>query len=264
VPGPANPAVAPGGALEAGAEHHDREQVREEFRRFARNRDATLRNELVKRHMGLAEYLARRFASKGEPLDDLVQVAALALIKAVDRFEPDRGLEFSTYATPTIVGELKRHFRDRSWVVRVPRRSQELHVRVSSVLGGLSQTYGRSPTISEIALAVGATEDEVVEAMEVGNAYRVASLDAPMRGEDSGTLGSRIGVEDQHLVNSEYRATLGPMIARFPEREQLILRLRFFEGRTQSEIAKELGISQMHVSRLLSRTLARLRAHVSA
>src|SRR5439155_2822149 len=208
--------------------------------------------------MGLAEYLARRFTNRGEPLDDLLQVASLGLLKAVDRFDPDRGLEFSTYATPTIVGELKRHFRDKGWAVRVPRRVQELHLRLGTVVGTLSQELGRSPTIPEIAHAAKVSEEEVVEAIEAGHAYRFTSLDAPS-GEDESALSSQLGVEDQNLVDSEHRVALSPLIARLSPREQTILHLRFFEGMTQSEIASRLGISQMHVSRLLARSLAQLR-----
>src|SRR5438128_11445445 len=159
------------------------------FETFAETRDPTLRDELIEAHLGLAEYLARRFANRGEPLDDLVQVASVGLLKAVDRFDPERGLEFSTYATPTIVGELKRHFRDKGWAVRVPRRIQELHLRLGKVVSTLSQDLGRSPTIAEVAERAGASEEEVLEAMEAGRAYRFASLDAPGGGdEDSQTL----------------------------------------------------------------------------
>jgi RNA polymerase sigma-B factor len=237
----------------------DRDELRRKFAEFARTRDRTTRDELVTAHMGLAEYLARRFTNRGEPLDDLMQVASLGLLKAVDRFDPDRGLEFSTYATPTIVGELKRHFRDKGWAVRVPRRVQELHLRLGAVVSALSQELGRSPTIPEIAHAAKVSEEEVVEAIEAGHAYRFTSLDAPTGGEDETALSSQLGVDDQNLIDSEHRVALSPLIARFPPRERMILHLRFFEGMTQSEIASRLGISQMHVSRLLARSLAQLR-----
>ncbi|MEW6153144.1 MAG: SigB/SigF/SigG family RNA polymerase sigma factor [Actinomycetota bacterium] len=236
-----------------------REELRRKFEAYAESRDRTLRDELVTAHMGLAEYLARRFTNRGEPLDDLMQVAALGLLKAVDRFDPGRGLEFSTYATPTIVGELKRHFRDKGWAVRVPRRVQELHLRLGSVISTLSQEMGRSPTIPEIADAAKVSEEEVVEAIEAGHAYRFTSLDAPAGGEDESALSHQLGAEDPNLVNSEHRAALSPLIERFAPREQMILHLRFFQGLTQSEIASRLGISQMHVSRLLARSLAQLR-----
>ncbi len=237
----------------------DRDELRRKFAEFARTRDRAIRDELVTAHMGLAEYLARRFTNRGEPLDDLMQVASLGLLKAVDRFDPDRGLEFSTYATPTIVGELKRHFRDKGWAVRVPRRVQELHLRLGSVVSTLSQELGRSPTIPEIAHAAKVSEEEVVEAIEAGHAYRFTSLDAPTGGEDESSLSNQLGVDDQNLIDSEHRVALSPLIARFPPRERMILHLRFFEGMTQSEIASRLGISQMHVSRLLARSLAQLR-----
>jgi RNA polymerase sigma-B factor len=238
----------------------ERDDLKRKFGEYARTHDPALRDQLITAHIGLAEYLARRFTNRGEPLDDLVQVASLGLLKAVDRFDPERGLEFSTYATPTIVGELKRHFRDKGWAVRVPRRVQELHLRLASEVGTLSQQLGRSPTIGEIAQAASASEEDVLEAIEAGHAYRFTSLDAPSGNDDEGTLGSQLGEDDQALINSEHRAALSPLISRFPHREQMILHLRFFEGLTQSEIASRLGISQMHVSRLLARSLAQLRA----
>ncbi|MGI9032890.1 MAG: RNA polymerase sigma factor SigF [Acidimicrobiales bacterium] len=238
----------------------ERDQLKHKFREYAQTHDPSLRAELITAHIGLAEYLARRFTNRGEPLDDLVQVASLGLLKAVDRFDPDRGLEFSTYATPTIVGELKRHFRDKGWAVRVPRRVQELHLRLASVVGTLSQQLGRSPTIGEIAQAASASEEDVLEAIEAGHAYRFTSLDAPSGSDDEGTLAAQLGSDDQALVASEHRMALSPLIANFPRREQMILHLRFFEGLTQSEIAARLGISQMHVSRLLARSLAQLRS----
>ena len=240
-----------------------RQELREKFYAFAESRSEKLRAELIEAHIGLAEYLARRFANRGEPLDDLVQVASMGLVKAVDRFEPERGLEFSTYATHTIVGELKRHFRDKGWAVRVPRRMQELHLRLSGLVNTLNQDLGRAPTVAEIAQAAGVSEEEVLEAMEAGQAYRFASLDAPVPGEDSGTLATSLGEEDASMVDVEHRVALSPLIAKLPERQQKILHLRFFEGLTQSEIATRLGISQMHVSRLLARSLAQLRAGAS-
>jgi RNA polymerase sigma-B factor len=238
----------------------DKEALMRTFEAFASTRDPALRDQLIEAHLGLAEYLARRFANRGEPLDDLVQVASLGLVKAVERFDPERGLEFTTFATPTIVGELKRHFRDKGWAVRVPRRVQELHLRVTRVIDDLATEFGRSPTVQEIAQRAGTTEDEVVEAIDAGSAYRSASLDAG-RGDDDespGLLG-QLGEIDPELARAERRAALGPLIGALPEREQVMLYLRFYEGMTQSEIAKRLGISQMHVSRLLSRSLQQLR-----
>ena len=240
----------------------EREELRRKFVEFAKSRDPRLRDVLIEAHLGLGEYLARRFSNRGEPLDDLVQVASVGLLKAVDRFDPERGVEFSTYATHTVVGELKRHFRDKGWAVRAPRRMQELYLRLGKVISTLSQELGRSPTIPELAAEAEVSEEEVLEAMEAGQAYRFAPLDAPAPGDDGGgeTLGSHFGEEDPQLIDAERRATLSPLIASLPAREQTILHLRFFEGLTQSEIATRLGISQMHVSRLLARSLAQLRA----
>ena len=242
-------------------EPDQREELRRKFNEFAGHRDPALRDQLVEGHLGLAEYLARRFSNRGEPLDDLVQVASLGLLKAVDRFEPSRGVEFSTYATHTIVGELKRHFRDKGWAVRAPRRMQELYLRLGKVVSALSQELGRSPTIPELACEAQVSEEEVLEALEAGQAYRSSSLDAPSStDEDGDTLSSHLGGEDPGLLEAEHRAALSPLMARLPPREQNILQLRFFEGMTQSEIAGQLGISQMHVSRLLARSLDQLRA----
>jgi len=240
-----------------------RAELRAKFEQFAENRDETARQELVEAHLGLAEYLARRFSNRGEPLDDLVQVASVGLLKAVDRFDPQRGVEFSTYATHTIVGELKRHFRDKGWAVRAPRRMQELYLRLGGIMGTLSQDLGRSPTIAELATEAEVSEEEVLEALEAGQAYRFASLDAPTPGEDD-TLGAHLGAEDPQMAGAEHRAALSPLLATLPRREQTILHLRFFESLTQSEIAGRLGISQMHVSRLLARSLAQLRSAAEA
>ncbi|MGH9064752.1 MAG: SigB/SigF/SigG family RNA polymerase sigma factor [Acidimicrobiales bacterium] len=238
-----------------------RDELRRKFTDLARSRDPETRRELIEAHLGLAEYLARRFANRGEPLDDLVQVSSVALVKAVDRFDPGRGVEFSTYATHTIAGELKRHFRDKGWAVRAPRRMQELYLRLGQAIATLSQEHGRSPTIAELAAETRVSEEEVLEALEAGQAYRFASLDAPGMGdEESEALASRLGEEDPEFVGAEHRATLSPLIAKLPPRQQTILHLRFFEGLTQSDIAVRLGISQMHVSRLLARSLAALRA----
>jgi RNA polymerase sigma-B factor len=238
-----------------------RDELRQKFAEFATSRDPGLREELVEAHLGLAEYLARRFCNRGEPLDDLVQVASVGLLKALDRFDPGREVEFSTYATHTIVGELKRHFRDKGWAVRAPRRMQELYLRLGKVIGSLSQELGRSPTIQELAAEAQVSEEEVLEAMEAGQAYRFTSLDAGGPGDDDGeTLASALGEEDPGLLDAESRAALSPLIAQLPAREQRILHLRFFEGLTQSEIAARLGISQMHVSRLLARSLEQLRS----
>jgi RNA polymerase sigma-B factor len=241
--------------------------VAEKLARFAETRDPALRAELVAEHIGLARSLARRFANRGEPLDDLIQVASLALLKALDRFEPERGLAFSTFATPTILGELKRHFRDKGWAIRVARRVQELHLQLSREVGSMSQELGRSPTVAEIANRLAVSEDEVLEAMEAGRSYRMGSIDARAggdRSDEGSTLAERIGTDDASLADAERRATLAPMLASLPERQRLIVYLRFWEGLTQSEIGAHLGISQMHVSRLLARSLQELREHSDA
>jgi RNA polymerase sigma-B factor len=219
-----------------------------------------LRDQLVAAHLGLAEYLARRFANRGEALDDLVQVASLGLIKAVDRFDVGRGAEFATYATLTIVGELKRHFRDKGWAIRAPRRTQELYLHLGDLVATLGQELGRSPTIAELASEVKVSEEEVLEALEAGQAYRLTSLDAPAVGNEGETVGARLGEHDALLEDAERRATLWPLLAQLPPRERGILHMRFFDGLTQSEIAQRLGISQMQVSRLLSRSLTQLRS----
>ena len=237
----------------------DRTHAKELFQRFAASRDSSVREELVGIHLPLVEYLARRFRNRGEPLEDLVQVGTIGLLKAIDRFDLDREVEFSTYATPTIVGELKRHFRDKGWAVRVPRRLQELNLSLTKVVAELSQEIGRSPTVREIADKMRLSEEEVLEGLDTSNAYAVVSLDAPAGGDDAPTVSEHIGTEDESLEALEYRAALGPIIAQLPERERRILYLRFFRGMTQSQIAERLGISQMHVSRLLNRTLGLLR-----
>lgn len=239
----------------------ERVVLRAKFVDFSNDREnEQLRNQLIEAHLGLAEYLARRFNNRGEPIDDLVQVASVGLLKAVDRFEPERGVEFSTYATHTIVGELKRHFRDKGWAVRAPRRMQELYLRLGKIISDLGQELGRSPSVEELAKEAEVSQEEVLEALEAGQAYRFASLDAPAPGdEDNESVGARFGSDDPGMADAERRAALSPLIEKLPDREQWILHLRFFEGLTQSEIANQLGISQMHVSRLLARSLAQLR-----
>ncbi|HYA44472.1 MAG TPA: SigB/SigF/SigG family RNA polymerase sigma factor [Acidimicrobiales bacterium] len=237
-----------------------RQELKERFEAYASSHDPALRAQLVSAYIGLAEYLARRFANRGEPLDDLVQVASLALVKAFDRFEPQRGVEFSTYATHTIVGELKRHFRDKGWAIKAPRRMQELYLRLGKLVGTMVQVLGRSPTVAELAAEAKVSEEEVLEALEAGQAYRSASLDAPAGSEEGEALAARLGDDDDSLDVAENRATLSPLLAQLPRRERLILHMRFFEGLTQTEIASQFGISQMHVSRLLARSLAQLRS----
>ncbi len=218
-----------------------------------------LRNQLVRMHIPLVEHLARRFRNRGEPLDDLTQVATIGLIKSVDRFDHERGVEFSTYATPTIVGEIKRHFRDKGWAVRVPRRLQELRLSLTTATSELSQRHGRSPTVHELAEHLGISEEDVLEGLESANAYSTLSLDVPDSDDESPAVADTLGSTDLALEGVEYRESLKPLLAQLPPREQKILVLRFFRNMTQSQIAAEVGISQMHVSRLLARTLAQLR-----
>jgi RNA polymerase sigma-B factor len=227
------------------------------FVELARTGDAGLRSELIEAHIGLAEHLARRFVYRGESYDDLVQVASIAVIKAVDRFDPDRGVEFTTFATTTILGELKRHFRDKGWAIRAPRRLQELYLHLNQSVASLSQELRRSPTIAELAADTGTTEEQVLEALEAGQSYRSTSLDSA--GPDEQGLGSRLGVEAEGMGVAEWRTVLEPHLQALPEREQAILRLRFVDGLTQSEIAAQIGLSQMHVSRLLVHSLKTLR-----
>ncbi|MET8077134.1 RNA polymerase sigma factor SigF [Streptomyces sp. NPDC005303] len=220
---------------------------------------AELRNQLVRMHLPLVEHLARRFRNRGEPLDDLTQVATIGLIKSVDRFDPDRGVEFSTYATPTVVGEIKRHFRDKGWAVRVPRRLQELRLALTTATAELSQRHGRSPTVHELAEKLAISEEEVLEGLESANAYSTLSLDVPDTDDESPAVADTLGAYDEALEGVEYRESLKPLLEDLPPREKRILLLRFFGNMTQSQIAQEVGISQMHVSRLLARTLAQLR-----
>jgi RNA polymerase sigma-B factor len=219
-----------------------------------------LREILVEEHLPLVRHFARRFSNRGEPFDDLLQVGTLGLIAAIDRFDPTRGVEFLSFAVPTITGEIKRHFRDQGWSVRVPRRLQELHLSLNAAVGELAQKNGRAPTPSELAEHLGIPRAEVLEGLAVANAYRSSSLDERLSGEDdSPTLAATLGEEDAALEGVEYRESLQPLLATIPARERRILILRFFGNMTQSQIAADIGISQMHVSRLLSQTLAKLR-----
>ncbi|WNV73835.1 RNA polymerase sigma factor SigF [Geodermatophilus sp. DSM 44513] len=219
-----------------------------------------LREVLVEEHLPLVRHFARRFSNRGEPFDDLLQVGTLGLIAAIDRFDPNRGVEFLSFAVPTITGEIKRHFRDQGWSVRVPRRLQELHLSLNAAVGELAQKNGRAPTPSELAEHLGIPRAEVLEGLAVANAYRSSSLDERLSGEDdSPTLAATLGEEDAALEGVEYRESLQPLLATIPARERRILILRFFGNMTQSQIAADIGISQMHVSRLLSQTLAKLR-----
>ena len=224
--------------------------------------DPTARESIVVLFQPLTEYLARRFTGRGEALDDLIQVANVGLLGAIDRFDPEREVQFSTYAAATIVGELKRHFRDRGWALRVPRRIQELHLQLVKVVGTLSQELGRSPTPEEIARRTGTRVEDVLEAMEAGGVYRLASLDAALANEErtSLDLSARLGEDEPEFEGVEQREELADLLSNLPPRERRIVYLRFFDGLTQSEIATEVGISQMHVSRLLTKSLESLRS----
>jgi RNA polymerase sigma-B factor len=234
------------------------------FRRYAASGDSAARDEIVRRFMPLAAQLARRYSSSREPLDDLLQVASLGLVKAIDRFEVDRGTAFSSFAVPTILGELKRHFRDVGWAVHVPRALQELTLRVRGAVDELSRELGRSPAPAEVAARLGEPVESVIEALESATAHYAVSLDAPLRasGEEDGDSAwhERLGVEEDGYERAEWRGALERGIRALPERDRIVLKLRFADELTQSEIAERIGVSQMHVSRLLRRALDRLRA----
>ncbi|MBY0396410.1 MAG: SigB/SigF/SigG family RNA polymerase sigma factor [Thermoleophilia bacterium] len=216
------------------------------------------RERLVMEHLPLVRGLARRYADRGEPLDDLVQVGTIGLIKAVDRFDPSRGNKLASFATPTILGEIRRHFRDRSWTVRVPRGIQEARAEIAKAVDDLSARLGRSPSVREIAESADLSVDEVLDALAAGSAQRPAPLASP-GGEGEDDPGIAVGVEERGFERAEARAALDPALATLPPRERVILHLRFEEGMTQSQIAARIGISQMHVSRLIRRALEALR-----
>src|SRR6184192_1211422 len=236
------------------------------LRRYHEHGDLAAREQLIEQYMSLVRSLARRYAYRGEQLDDLVQIGAIGLIKAIDRFDIERGVELTTYATPNIIGEIKRHFRDKGWAVRVPRGLQELNVQLSRLMEQLTVQLGRSPTIPELAKASGSTEEDVLEALESGRAYSSLSLSGGGGGgdgdEDLDPLES-IGSEEHQYEVSEDRAVLAPGFKALDERERKILQLRFFDGLTQSQIAQQVGISQMHVSRLIRRSLEKIREAIA-
>jgi RNA polymerase sigma-B factor len=224
-----------------------------------------LRERLVTGYLPVAQHIARRFAHRGEPLDDLVQVATVGLINAVDRFQPDRGSDFFSFAVPTISGEVRRHFRDQGWSMRVPRRLKDLHVSINSAVSELSQNLGRAPKPSEIAERLRVPTNEVLEGLEAAQAYRSSSLDEMLSTDESGTtLGDLLGAADAELERVDYQQALQPLLAELAERERSILMLRFFGNMTQTQIADRVGVSQMHVSRLLAQTLSKLRNKLEA
>ncbi|MEI6451477.1 MAG: RNA polymerase sigma factor SigF [Actinomycetes bacterium] len=235
------------------------------LRRYHLHGDRRAREQLITMYLPLVRSLARRYASRGEHFDDLVQVGAIGLIKAIDRFDLSRGVELTTYATPNIVGEIKRYFRDKGWSVRVPRGLQELNIRLNKIIDELVPKLQRAPTINELAEAASATPEEVLEALETSQAYNSVSLQASPNGEggeDDAGLIDYLGGEEEAYDTMEDRTTLAPGFAKLDKRERYILHLRFFEGQTQSQIAERVGISQMHVSRLIRRSLEKLREEI--
>nr|WP_219632973.1 SigB/SigF/SigG family RNA polymerase sigma factor [Haloechinothrix aidingensis] len=227
-------------------------------------RRADLREQLVTGFLPVAENIARRFSGRGAAKEDLVQVATLGLINAIDRFDPGKGTDFLSYAVPTVMGEVRRHFRDSSWTMRVPRRLKELHQDVSAASSTLAQRLGRAPTPAEIAEYLGVSRDDVYQGLQVGHAYHPASLEESVTGDDEGMrLAETVGEEDAGIEGVEYHESLQPLLRVLPQRERRILALRFFENLTQTQIAERVGLSQMHVSRLLSRSLARLREGIT-
>ena len=237
----------------------DREDEERLFAEFADGRTQAVRNRIVERYTGLAVALARRFDNRGEPLDDLIQVANLALVGAVERFDPEQGAAFSSFATPTILGELKRHFRDKTWSVKVPRGVKELHLRVAPAVAELHAALGRAPTVPELAAHLGSAEDDVIEAMEAGAAYKPSALTTT--DSDGERSDERLLSEyDPEFGHVEARMTVRRLMEKLPERERTIVYLRYFEDLTQSEIADRVGVSQVHVSRLLREALERLAA----
>jgi RNA polymerase sigma-B factor len=220
---------------------------------------ADLRRQAIEDNIGFAQRLARRFRDRGEPVDDLTQVAMVGLVNAVDGYDPARGCEFAGYATPTIVGEIRRYFRDKGWRIKVPRRLQELRLQVNRARVELSQSMSASPTVADLARYLDVSEDDVVEAIEVARLYHPVSLSAPAGPDSDIGVADPIGDVDPGMEAVENRESVKPLLASLPERERRILTMRFFHDMTQSQIAAEIGISQMHVSRLLTSTLAKLR-----
>ncbi|HWH94133.1 MAG TPA: SigB/SigF/SigG family RNA polymerase sigma factor [Baekduia sp.] len=235
------------------------------LRRYARTRDPSLRDQLVRRYLPLARYAASQYRRGSEPFDDLLQVASVGLLKAIDRYDPVRGTAFSSYALPTMSGELRRHFRDRSWAVRPPRDLQEQAIAVEKAAEALSRELGRSPTVEELADRADLDVEEVLEAREALTARMSTSLSSPVRGQDDDELdlGSRLGHEDDGFVAAENRATLASLSRVLTAREREIVRLRFAEDMTQAEIGKIVGLSQMHVSRVLRAAIEKLRSAAS-
>lgn len=247
-------------ATKSGKAAWDKEKTHELFRRYKEEGDVEAREKLVMSHMNLVRFLANKFKNRGEPLDDLIQVGYLGLLKAIDRFDPSRGLEFTTYATPTIMGEIKRHFRDKGWSVRVPRRLQELSAKVNQATDVLTTELQRSPKIEEIAEYLDASVDEVLEAMESSSAYSSVPLEGTGNNDndDAPSVLDRYATEDSALNFTDDRLIIEEALKGFSPREREVIDLRFLQGMTQIEIAEQLGISQVQVSRLLRRTLKKI------
>jgi RNA polymerase sigma-B factor len=237
-----------------------RDKVRRAMTKHYETRDRSSRDTVVGAYQGLAYSLAARFAQRGVELDDLNQVALIGLLKAVDRYDPTRGVELTTFATATILGELKRYLRDRGWSVRLPRRIHDLHLRAQQAVDELTQELGRSPNLAEMADRLSASVEEVVEALDAGGLRHNASLEAPLSPGEDHSLTNRLGIRDQRLAEVDGRLTLNPLLERLPARQRQILNLRFVVGCSQTEIASMVGVSQMQVSRLLARSLAQLRS----
>jgi RNA polymerase sigma-B factor len=243
---------------EPAADAPPRPRLDPRFAEYRKSRDHKLRNQLIEEHRWLAVHCARRFAHKGEPLDDLIQVAMLGVLKAIDRFDPSYGVMFTTFGVPTIVGELRRHFRDKTWSLHVPRRAKELYQVVSGVVDELHQTLGRSPTVPEIADRAGITVEDTLEAMEVGDSYRGVPLAPP--GDDETPDAITLGGNDPGFAAAEAKLTVRKLLEALPtERERTIVKLRFVDGLTQSQIAAKVGVSQVQISRLLRASLEKMR-----
>ena len=241
------------------ANERARDEDRALLRRYHEGGDTSAREALIERHLPLVRSLARRYAGRGEALEDIEQVGAIGLIKAIDRYELSREVALTTYATPNVVGEIKRHFRDKGWAIRVPRALQELNASMSGAIERLTVRLSRSPSISEIADELKTTPEEVLEALEVGSAYSTVSLSSGPAGDEELDPLETIGAEDPDFERSEHRAALAPALDRLPAREREILRMRFEEGLPQTQIAQRVGLSQMHVSRLIRKSLALMR-----
>jgi RNA polymerase sigma-B factor len=230
-------------------------ETTDRFRAYRASQSRDLRNALVEEHLRIADFVARRYANRGEPFDDLRQVALIGLLKAVERFDPDHGVAFVSFAVPTITGEIKRHFRDRTWSIRVPRALQERTRAIETAREELGQALGRSPTVAELSAHLDATDEEILEGLEAATMYSSGSLDEPVTGTVGGSLGDVLPSRQDDYALAEDRSVVEQLLAHLAPREHRIVYLRYFEGLTQSEIGNRLGISQMHVSRLLTRSL---------